>query len=665
MTEHEGSAVGPGSVATMANDAPDRGARRDAGAHQGEQPVFPAPGIQRPFCDLPNRIQRTARQDYPVLLSTDQQAFPTSRARIGRCMYLEHFRLSTQPFKAIARGDQVYLGPRQSRALANLQIALATPDGIAAVTGPVGVGKTTLVNRVLEEVAPERTVARVGRTSMTVDQLLEHLLGEFGVSAAGMGRVERLRALRQFFKHCGSDRVRALVLVEDASILGAPLLAELESVTAADPDGSPGANIILMGPDGMHELLDAPHMEHVRQRTRLRQRLEALEVGEVAGYVKHQLACAGGDFATIVHPLVPKILWHCSGGLPRMVNNLCETALTVAANNNIPSLLPQLVQRIAASIYGMNHGNGAISRPAAPPPDKAPAENTSARKTAAPRAAKRAGAGRVAPAASEPAGTAPGPDRHSGQAVGTASNRPAVTGSGEAPPAAQGTLKAASEGSGNGEGAAETPVSQVCESAPAPEGPSLTRQAHMATLAALNDLAARLGTASAAGKTGAPEVAAEAAEPTHTGMQTTIHDPAPVEQPEAAAISQAPPATLGLDFSCLVPDPGEGRSPALVGGAVAEEMPSMVEPPGTAPVDPDIQRLAARVAQVANLEDLDELLVETLFADVELEGASAENKALENDRATAHAEDAAIATAENDRREGDNDQCSEARNAVG
>ena len=134
-------------------------------------------------------------------------------------MYLEHFGLEKQPFRAIAQGDEVYVGPRQARALANLKIALAVPDAIAAVTGPVGVGKTTLVNRVLDLVAPKRTVARVGRTPMTAEELLEHLLAEFGISTAGSGRIERLRTLRQFFKDCGATRVRAIVLVEDANAL--------------------------------------------------------------------------------------------------------------------------------------------------------------------------------------------------------------------------------------------------------------------------------------------------------------------------------------------------------------------------------------------------------------------------------------------------------------
>ena len=302
-------------------------------------------------------------------------------------MYLEHFRLEKQPFKAIALGDRVYLGPRQVRALANLKIALATPDAIAAVTGPVGVGKTTLVNRVLDTAAPKRTVARVGRTPMTADELLEHLLAEFGITGIGTGRVERLRTLRQFFKDCGATRVRALVLVEDATVLDAQLLAELESVTAADPDGSPGANVILMGPDGINDLIDAPDMEHVRQRTRLRQQLEPLEIGEIAGYVKHLLEYAGGDFATIVHPLTPKILRHCTGGIPRIVNNLCETALTVAATNKMPSLLPQLVQRIAVTIYGFDKESTEIAALTADPAEEPQAEDTPAAEVTAAKTA--------------------------------------------------------------------------------------------------------------------------------------------------------------------------------------------------------------------------------------------------------------------------------------
>ena len=268
-------------------------------------------------------------------------------------MYMQHFGLEKQPFKAVAQGNRVFVGPRQARALANLKIALAMPDAIAVVAGPVGVGKSTLVGRVLDLVASKRSLARVGRTPMTVDEMLEHLLAEFGISGSGTGRMERLRTLRNYFKDCGATGVRAFILVEDAKALDVKLLAELEAVTAADADGSPGVNVILMGTAAVTELVDAPELEHLRQRTRLRQQLEPLNVEEIAGYVKHLLEMAGGDFQTIVDPQTPRTLRHCTGGIPRIINNLCETALTVAATNKMPHLLPHLVQRVAVTIYGI------------------------------------------------------------------------------------------------------------------------------------------------------------------------------------------------------------------------------------------------------------------------------------------------------------------------
>jgi len=97
-------------------------------------------------------------------------------------MYEAHFGLKTRPFGAKAEGAGVFVGPQQANIMTSLKQGLVASDAIITVTGPVGVGKTTIVSRALESISPGRMVAWVGRMQLAPDEVLELLLAGFGVS---------------------------------------------------------------------------------------------------------------------------------------------------------------------------------------------------------------------------------------------------------------------------------------------------------------------------------------------------------------------------------------------------------------------------------------------------------------------------------------------------
>ncbi|MFQ5982830.1 MAG: ExeA family protein, partial [Woeseiaceae bacterium] len=233
-------------------------------------------------------------------------------------MYEQHFGLTKNPFQSVAEDQAVFQGPEQAKVVAALKTALTTRDSIAVITGPVGVGKTTIVHRALQEMGSERLVASLGRTQVGSEELVDMLLGQFGVVREPTRRFECLKTFNRILNERAASGARVFIVIEDAERLGPELLEELEALTAADGGASAGANVILMGRQKLDKLVATPELERVRQRVRLQRALERFNAAEVEAYLRHRIKSAGGDFDAMFEPGTALMIRRCSGGIPRV-----------------------------------------------------------------------------------------------------------------------------------------------------------------------------------------------------------------------------------------------------------------------------------------------------------------------------------------------------------
>ena len=115
-------------------------------------------------------------------------------------MYETQFGLTKRPFRALATGGDVFVGPQTAAAMAGLKKALAAPDAVVSVCGPVGVGKTTITRRALEAIGKNPVIVTVGRMQLGHDEVLELLLEELGVEMPS-GTVQRFTTFRLSLIH--------------------------------------------------------------------------------------------------------------------------------------------------------------------------------------------------------------------------------------------------------------------------------------------------------------------------------------------------------------------------------------------------------------------------------------------------------------------------------
>ena len=269
-------------------------------------------------------------------------------------MYEKHFGLERSPFRAKATGNDVFVGPQTASTMAGFRKALAAQDAVVTVSGPVGTGKTTLVERAVDAMGTKYKTIRVGRMAMDSNDVLEALLVVLGVQDRPAGTFQRFAALRRKLKELQDREVRVFILVEDALRAGVETLAELEALTAADAGESDGASIVLMGDERLAEFMQSPQLGQLQQRVRQRHTIYPQCGAEMRAYLMHCFRQVGGDFERIFDARSVALLKELSGGIPRIANNLVESTLAAAAANGVDTIPATLIAEVASAEYGLS-----------------------------------------------------------------------------------------------------------------------------------------------------------------------------------------------------------------------------------------------------------------------------------------------------------------------
>ncbi|MEO8466094.1 MAG: AAA family ATPase [Gammaproteobacteria bacterium] len=268
-------------------------------------------------------------------------------------MYEAHFGLRGRPFDTgIAQEVDVFRGTRQSTIIDKAKLALAASDSVATFSGPPGIGKTTLALAAIRSISTRLALARLSSMPTNANEMLELLLVELGINAHRASRIERVQMWRQYLEEMSATDTRVFVVAERTEELAPEVLRALDAVTGADASGSPGANVVLLGHQGLAGFLGSPSLESLRQRIRLRQRLEPFSAAELTEYLRHRVTRVGGTFDKLFAPGAAAAVYRVTGGVARLANTLCEAALTAAAATNTLALTPELITQVAVDMFG-------------------------------------------------------------------------------------------------------------------------------------------------------------------------------------------------------------------------------------------------------------------------------------------------------------------------
>ena len=243
-------------------------------------------------------------------------------------MYEEFFHLQCRPFDLTSDPKFIFMTAQHARAVANCRFALLNRDSFVIITGEIGIGKTTILNTVIEELGPEYVTAKLVHTTLSDIELLQALLSEFGMPNYTKKKVLLLDTLRSFFLEKHRAGIHVVIIVDESQNLSSSALEELRLLSCIDTSDRRIVSIVLTGQPSLDDLLDAPGLAQLRQRARLRQRLDAMEEAETIDYIRHRLQVAGGNADEIFEADTLPEIHRLTFGIPRLINTLCDTALT-------------------------------------------------------------------------------------------------------------------------------------------------------------------------------------------------------------------------------------------------------------------------------------------------------------------------------------------------
>jgi len=252
--------------------------------------------------------------------------------------YADHFELSEQPFRLTPDPEFIYWSKQHARAKAYMESTIWLADGFVVITGEIGSGKTTLLQSFLAELEDDVVYAVVSQTQLTPTEFLQAVLTEFGFKPFKKRKVELLDMLNMFLIEQYSNGKKVVLIVDEAQNLSRKVLEEVRMISGIETHKEKVLRIILAGQPELRDTLDAPSLKQLMQRVRLRFHLSALDRRETREYIEHRLAVAGRRRKGLFTDDCFDTIHRFTGGVPRLINTLCDTTLLCAFSDEKPAI---------------------------------------------------------------------------------------------------------------------------------------------------------------------------------------------------------------------------------------------------------------------------------------------------------------------------------------
>lgn len=242
-------------------------------------------------------------------------------------MYKKYFGIRKAPFSIAPDPRYLFMSEQHREALAHLLYGVKNNGGFVLLTGEVGTGKTTICRCLLEQLPKNCDIAYVIHPKISAIELLATICDEFRISYPKRATTKIfLDRINAYLLEAHANRRKALLIIDEAQNLSDEVLEQVRLLTNLETNERKLLQIILIGQPELRDKLARPEMRQLSQRIVARCHLGPLSKAEVAPYVNHRLAVAGIR-TELFSPKSLSILFKLSGGIPRIINAICDRAL--------------------------------------------------------------------------------------------------------------------------------------------------------------------------------------------------------------------------------------------------------------------------------------------------------------------------------------------------
>ncbi|HUK49339.1 MAG TPA: AAA family ATPase [Terriglobales bacterium] len=279
-------------------------------------------------------------------------------------MYKEFFGLRANPFNVNPDPRYLFLTRHTEEALACLTYGIQSRKGFVLLTGEVGTGKTTLINKLLEWLRTQQVpTAFIFNSRMNVPQFLDYMMADFGIPCDTRSKSQILVRLYNWLLERYRAGETAVLIVDEAQNLPDEVLEEIRMMTNLETFTEKLLQIVLVGQTELEQRLKQPHLRQLRQRLTLRSKTHPLTAEETKSYIQQRLRIAGSNGQELFEPEALNAIYSYSGGIPRVVNLLCEHCLVSAFVDQLKTVNSGIVDAVARDFeLEGSHSIGASSQ---------------------------------------------------------------------------------------------------------------------------------------------------------------------------------------------------------------------------------------------------------------------------------------------------------------
>ncbi len=261
-------------------------------------------------------------------------------------MYQKFYGFREKPFSLLPDSGFLYLSGKHRMALTLLEYGLMNQAGFTVISGGIGTGKTTLIRKLLNDIEPTIRVGLISNTHQTFGDLLQWIALAYDLPHQGKDKVQLYQDFMDFIIQEYAQGRRTVLIVDEAQNMPVETLEELRMLSNVNADKDQVLQIILVGQRELRETLQRPDLLQFAQRIGVDYHLEALDAEETSDYIRHRCKTAGGT-AELFSDQACQLVHRYSGGVPRLINLLCDTALVYGYAEQRDRVDAALVEEVA------------------------------------------------------------------------------------------------------------------------------------------------------------------------------------------------------------------------------------------------------------------------------------------------------------------------------
>ena len=274
-------------------------------------------------------------------------------------MYEEYYGFTEKPFSLTPDPKFLFPSATHAGAFELLEYAMRRREGFVVITGDIGTGKTTLCRALLERLDRQTFSALLLNPFLSEVDLLKLILQDFGVVSREelhdnrMGQVSKqalIDTLNDFLLSLLPLKAGAMLIVDEAQNLPPKVLEQIRILSNLETDTEKLLQIVLVGQPDLASKLRAPELRQLAQRVSITHELRPLSPDEVAAYVLHRVTVAGGASRVTFRPAALAAVHRLSGGIPRVINLLCDRALLAGCADRTGVIDAPLVETASESL---------------------------------------------------------------------------------------------------------------------------------------------------------------------------------------------------------------------------------------------------------------------------------------------------------------------------